>query len=70
MFSKSPFFYTVNETYKYNVMAQDLDSYPLSPKQLRVLKNAGFTQNVDVIELSPSQLSEGIFILNQNFRLI
>jgi len=43
-------------------MIRDLDSYPLSPKQLRTLKNAGFTQNIDVIELSPSQLSEELCI--------
>ena len=41
-------------------MIRDLDSYPLSPKQLQTLKYAGFTQNINVIELSPSQLSEGI----------
>ena len=43
-------------------MVRDLDAYPLSPKQLRTLKHAGFTQNVDVVELSPSQLSEGRYL--------
>ena len=43
-------------------MGRELCSFPLSPKQLSVLRQGGFVQDTDVAELSPSQLAEGIII--------
>ncbi|XP_066923185.1 DNA repair protein RAD51 homolog 3-like [Clytia hemisphaerica] len=43
-------------------MGKELCSFPLSPKQLNILRQGGFVQDTDVIELSPSQLAEELGI--------
>lgn len=43
-------------------MKRQLSTFPLSPKQLAILKNGGFVVDDDVIELTPTQLKEELGI--------
>lgn len=41
-------------------MTRDLCTFALSPKQLGVLKNGGFVREEDLLDISPSQLKDGM----------